>query len=279
MTKMLCILVIGWVQLTGCTSANKYADSIAQAAYLQREQVHTDTFLLTSFARTTRLDQPLMIYIEGDGMAWRSRNRPSSDPTPIQALGLTLAAADTSANVVYLSRPCQFTPIALSPQCSSTYWTGKRFSEEVIAAMNQAVSHYAGRLPGQPVHLIGYSGGGAVAVLIAARRIDIASLRTVAGNLDHVEVNQLHNVSAMPASLNPIDFARMVSDIPQIHFSGARDSVVPTVITQNFVTATAGKCAQIQVIPDMAHDGDWAHVWLRLVTRNPICSNNTRPLT
>lgn len=274
MTKRLWILFASWVMLTGCTSANKHAESMAQAAHLHREQVHTDTFLLTSFSRITRTNQPLTIYIEGDGMAWRSRSQPSSDPTPHQALGLALAAADPTANVVYLARPCQFTPMALNPHCDSAYWAGKRFSEVVTATMNQAVTHYAARVPGQPIHLVGYSGGGAVAVLIAARRKDIASLRTVAGNLDHVEVNQLHSVSAMPESLNPIDFARMVSDIPQIHFSGASDSVVPTVVTQHFVTATAGKCAQIQVIPNMSHDGDWAHDWLSLVTHDPICFSN-----
>ena len=94
------------------------------------------------------------------------------------------AVAGPAPNVAYLARPCQFMPMDRNPQCAVPYWTGKRYTPEVIASMNDAVDRLVARVPGQPVNLIGYSGGGAVAVLIAARRHDVATLRTVAGNLD-----------------------------------------------------------------------------------------------
>lgn len=96
--------------------------------------------------------------------------------------------------------------------------------------MDAAISHYLRQTPGQPVVLTGYSGGGAIAVLIAARCKDIALLRTVAGNLNHVAVNRLHRVAPMPDSLNPADVASEIAAVPQLHFSGDTDRIVPSVV-------------------------------------------------
>jgi hypothetical protein len=250
---------------------NVHAQALAAPAGLVRGQVPAGRFILTAFSRMRRPDQPLTIYIEGDGLAWFSRDQPSDDPTPRQAMGLVLAAADPAANVVYLARPCQFTPMALNPECQVAYWTGKRYAPEVVDAMDQAVTHFAAQVPGQAIHLVGYSGGGALAVILAARRHDVASIRTVAGNLDMAEVNRLHQVSAMPESENAIDFAGQVSHIAQIHFSGADDSVVPSEIARRFIAATGGRCAQLRVVPDMAHDSDWGAIWPGLLTQIPRC--------
>lgn len=259
--------------MTACAGdPQAHADTMAQPAGLQRSQVQAGSFLLTSYVRIARADQALTVYIEGDGPAWRNRYQPSDDPTPRRALGLGLAVADTTANVVYLARPCQFTPMAANARCAVTYWTDKRYSEEVVAAMNAAVTQYLHRLPGQRVNLVGYSGGGALAVLIAARRTDVASLRTVAGNLDHVAVNRLHAVSPMPDSLNAIDVAQRVAAIPQLHISGADDQVVPTSVTRSFVAA-AGPCARLHVVDGMAHESDWAAHWAALRALPLPCSH------
>ncbi len=273
LTRMLCVvLYVGLCMLiTACAEApRRQADAIAQSAGLQHEQVTAGSFVLTAYVRLSRTDLPVTVYIEGDGLAWRTRTQPSDDPTPRRALGLRLAAADRSANVVYLARPCQFTPMSDNPQCDAAYWTGKRFAPEVVAAMNDAVSRYMARLPGQRVNLVGYSGGGAIAVQLAARRQDVASLRTVAGNLDHDAVNRLHRVSLMPDSLNPIDVAADVAGIPQVHFSGADDSIVPPAIVHSFV-AKVGACAQEQVVGGMTHEGDWDARWPQLLAIQPRC--------
>jgi pimeloyl-ACP methyl ester carboxylesterase len=258
--------------LSACAgNPNAHADAMARPAGLQREQVQAGVFVLTAYSRITRADQALTVYIEGDGLAWRSRNQPSDDPSPRRALGLSLAVADTSANVVYLARPCQFTPMSENPRCAVAYWTDKRYAEEIVASLNVAVTQYLQRLPGQRLNLVGYSGGGALAVLIAARRRDVASLRTVAGNLDHVAVNRLHQVSPMPDSLNAIDVAQRVAAIPQLHFSGADDKIVPTAVTRSFVTAV-GSCAHLRVIDGMAHESDWAAKWPALLSTALSCS-------
>jgi len=259
--------------LGGCATADPAA--AAAAAGLLREQISTDDFVLTAFARIERRDQALTVYIEGDGPAWRTRSEPSADPTPRHAIGLALAAADPAPNVAYLARPCQFTPMPLNPRCDVAYWTRKRFTEDVIASMNQALNRFAALVPGQQINLVGYSGGGALAVLLAARRSDVASIRTVAGNLDHAAVNRLHRVSPMPQSANAIDFASRVAAIPQIHFSGADDKVVPPFIARAFVDAAGARCAQARVLAGMAHDGDWSARWPALLVDAPRCSAAT----
>jgi len=267
------VLVTLALMLCGCADPGRHADELAQPAHLKRELINTDGFVLTGFSRLSSSDLPLTLYIEGDGHAWQTRNQPAVDPTPHKALGLALAASDPAANVAYLARPCQFTPMYETSRCNAAYWTDKRYAEDVVAAMNQAVTHYASA--GQPVNLVGYSGGGALAVLIAARRHDVASIRTVAGNLDHAEVNRLHGVSPMPESLNAIDVARQVASIPQIHFSGADDRVVPLSIAQKFVRASGTRCAAIYLVSGMAHESDWTQRWPELLNRIPICAKGT----
>lgn len=256
--------------LGGCANPGRHADELAQPAHMKRELIITDGFVLTGFSRLSRPDLPLTLYIEGDGHAWQTRSLPSVDPTPRKALGLALAASDPATNVAYLARPCQFTPMQENPRCNAAYWTDKRYAEVVVAALNQAVTHYVAA--GQQVNLVGYSGGGALAVLIAARRHDVASIRTVAGNLDHAEVNRLHRVSPMPESLNAIDVARQVASIPQIHFSGADDNVVPPSIAQRFLAAVGSRCAATYLVPNMAHESDWTQRWPELLTRIPLCA-------
>lgn len=264
------------VLLAGCgTDPRLDADLLASRVGLTRETVDTDSFVLTTYYRLTRPQAPLTVYIEGDGLAWVSRTEPSLDPTPHHPVGLELASADPGPNVVYLARPCQYTPMADNPRCTVAYWTGKRFAPEVIASLDQAIDHYVRLAPGRGIHLVGYSGGGALAVLLAARRHDVLSLRTVAGNLDHEAVNRLHEVSPMPDSANPIDVARRVADLPQRHFSGADDRVIPPAIAERFAAAAGGRCLRLTVVPDMTHGGDWAAQWPALLALPLRCTTET----
>ena len=259
--------------LGGCSAMdpNSHADSLAGPAGLRRELIDGDGFVLTAFSRINQPRQPVRVYIEGDGQAWLSRTQPALDPTPHQAEGLALAAADPSPNVVYLARPCQFTPMDMNLQCGPPWWTGKRYAPEVVSSMNSAVSQIANRVPGEPVELVGYSGGGALAVMISARRSDVSSIRTVAGNLDDEFVNRLHDVSSMPESKNAIEVANEVASIPQVHFSGAEDQVVPPAVAERFVARTGSRCARVVTVADMGHDSNWSSRWPALLSDLPGC--------
>jgi dienelactone hydrolase len=271
LTSLLTLLLVGCVEAPSIAELDHRADILAKSGGLIRGQVQTDSFVLTTFYQITRPDLPLTVYIEGDGFAWRTRSQPSMNPTPRKPQGLELASVDPAPNRVYLARPCQFTPMAANPRCEVDYWTSKRFAEDVVVAMNQAVSHYARQVPGQPINLVGYSGGAAIAVLIAARRHDVATLRSVAGNLDTAEVNRLHRVTAMPESLNAIDVASQISTLPQIHYYGSEDKIVPSTIAQRFARATGGRCTQVRSVSGMSHESDWARLWPELLAESARC--------
>jgi hypothetical protein len=260
------------VLLTGCmTSPREHADRVASPAMLVRQYIDTPLFTYTAYIRISDRTQPLHVYIEGDGMAWLSRYQPSSDPTPHNPMALTLATLDPAANVAYLARPCQFTPRELNAHCQVDYWTGKRFAPEVIDSLSQALDRIKARSQISTLELTGYSGGGAVAALLAEQRNDIIFLRTVAGNLDVTYVNQQHNVSAMPGSLNPIDKARQLEHLPQVHFSGEKDPVISPEVARRFVNHTGSKCANVRMVANMDHRGPWEKEWPRLIKMTPTC--------
>lgn len=256
------------------------ADSVAQEAGFHRSRVRTISpqgatlFLITAYSKIQSPGQPLHIYIEGDGYAWVTRNRVSGDPTPRRPVALEFAAEDPAPNVVYLARPCQYTPMEMNSACEEVYWTDKRFSEEVISSMDQAVDKFVKDAQSPGVHLIGYSGGGAVAVLIAARRQDVKSLRTIAGNLDPNGLNKYHEVSPMDnASLDPMEAAGKLRGIPQYHFTGSEDPVVPAVIAENFAEkAGKGPCVHIRRVQGADHVNGWTEAWPGLLALPLNCS-------
>lgn len=157
-------------------------------------------------------------------MAWLSRDRPSLNPTPINPIGLKLALSHPDSNAIYIARPCQYTDLN---RCKISDWTKGRFSSSIVAAVNEAISVIKDRLGSESLILVGYSGGGAIATLIAAGRDDVKKLITVGGNLDHAIWTQHHRISPLTDSLNPIKFVDNLKDIPQWHFVGSNDQIVP----------------------------------------------------
>ncbi len=246
------------------------AQQLANSAGLTKSQMTANGFVLTAYSRLTKPEQAINVYIEGDGLAWVSRHQLSADPTPRNALGLALAALDPKANVVYLARPCQFNDFEHMP-CASEYWSNKRFAPEVIDALNQVLDNFTHQTHTQKINLIGYSGGAAVAVLLAERRSDVASLRTVAGNLDHVYVNKIHQVDLTPESLNAIEVANEISLIPQLHFVGLQDKVIPKEVALRFIgQQTSAKCSALIAV-QASHYAGWVEQWQKLLHQPLPC--------
>lgn len=243
------------------------ANNIAGAAGLTAAVLPLSPFPIQSYARGH--GESVTIYIEGDGFAWASRSRQSSDPTPFNPLALRLAAGDPAPAVAYLARPCQY---VMASACNRRHWGGARFSEEMIAAMDDAVSAAKANAGATHVHLVGFSGGGAVVALLAARRSDVASLRTVAGYLDHVALNEAINVSPLTDSLDPMEVAASLRDLPQLHLSGSADTVIPSWVAENFVGAQGEEsCAQTIVLDGAGHNAGWAEAWPGLLDQTLPC--------
>ena len=186
---------------------------------------------------------------------------------------LRLASMDTAENIVYLARPCQYSD---DPSCNSSYWSNKRFSEEVVSSMNEAVDHFRQRSNAKEIHLIGYSGGAAVAALIAARRQDIASLRTIAGNLDPNTLTHFHHSSPLNGSLDPMTEAPKLSQIPQRHFVGLDDKVVPPLIARNYLNKSGNsRCVKVVELKGVAHDTGWVERWRELLEMPMNCAEES----
>lgn len=226
-------------------------------------------FVPERLQRTERLT----VYIEGDGLAWLDRHTPSFAPTPADPLALRLAVADAGAQAVYLARPCQYTQGASFKGCEFRYWGTHRFAPEVIGALNDALGELKRRYGATDLVLVGYSGGGAVAALLAARRDDVAALVTVAGTLDTAHWTQVQRLSPLLGSLNPRDAAVLLARVPQWHFVGLRDDVVPRSVLNHFLDRVSDSASPgarpptVEAMPDFDHHCCWAAAWPQLSQR------------
>ncbi len=285
--------------LTGChyyKFSNDYnnPNNIALKANLNKQLNYTKNFIITSYSKSQispqnlDLNKQLFIYIEGDGQAWISRYRLSNNPTPKDPLTLKLAAIDPNPNVLYIARPCQFTDLKLDLNCHNKYWSESRYSIEVVDAINEVINNFKLSIikkiknqkikpPQLAIHLIGYSGGATIAGLVASIRDDITSIRTIAGNLDHDAVSDFHKTTKLKDSLNLINYIHKIKHIPQMHYIGEYDQIIPLNIIKNFVNQVNNandsnlNCAKYTIIKSIDHYRGWKNFWQHAVKEIPKC--------
>jgi pimeloyl-ACP methyl ester carboxylesterase len=278
---LFCLLML---YLVGCTVAPPaeraaQADNIARGSGLQPLLIETGTFDIHARLRAASDTSLLVIYIEGDGLAWRTRNTPSTDPTPLEPVALRLAAADDAPSVAWLARPCQFAGGETARNCTKTWWTDGRYGEAVIDSLNASIDTLKQRTGAATLALVGYSGGGTVATLIAARRDDIVWLKTVASPLDTEAFTTHHKVTPLSASLNPADHAPRLTRLPQIHYVGSDDAVVPPDINQAIASRLNEEgCATLRIMPGIGHGAGWSEAWRTRASEIPACeARNGQP--
>ena len=268
--RFLALMLIPFV-LTSCTShesRQKSANMIAEHSGFKSDVIKAGAFWLQTYQKVQNPNLPYTVYIEGDGFAFRNKWQISEDPTPTRSMVLELATRDYRSNIIYIARPCQYEAIEIDHYCNNSYWTTKRMSDEVVNSINVAIKTITHN---QPVDIIGYSGGGGIAVLVAERNKQIRSIITIAANLDHVAFNQYHNVRPMIGSLNPIDVATKVRNIPQMHYTGGEDKIVPAFIADKFVQVSNSPCVKQEIVPDISHDSGWEKMWNYVLSTPVTC--------
>lgn len=236
-----------------------------------RRRYATSSFTLTTYQRVSAASTVCHVYIEGDGNSWKSKHRLSNNPTPKQPLALQLALQDQHPQVIYIARPCQFTPHQLDLSCVPQYWSSHRYAPEVIAAFQATLdaikkdTHFS--LPmAQTFLLIGFSGGASIATLVASERSDVVGLVTVAGDLNHVALNHFHHTTPLTGSLNPMDVVHKLRNLPQQHWSGTKDLIVPNWMANQFSEKINNPVScQVHTLEGAGHHTGWVENWSKII--------------
>src|SRR5450830_368084 len=141
--------------LIACQSPREALQQLAEEHGRQLEVLPGHTFPLLLLApQTAEKITRLRVYLEGDGHSWATATQPSLDPTPHNLLVPRLAVDDPTPNA-YLARPCQF---VMAAACQSALWTNRRFSQEVVTRLSQALDQLKQRYGNREFELVGYSG-------------------------------------------------------------------------------------------------------------------------
>lgn len=265
------LAALGCVTIDELPARRALADSIAAGGKLEPRVVQTKLFKLQTYVHMTSSSAPWVVYIEGDGHVWGSAG-PSVNPTPIDPLALRLASLDASENVIYIARPCQY----VEGWCDLKYWTSHRLAVEVVDAYEQALRQLSRESGIHQYRLVGFSGGGGVAVLLAARlksesALSAIDLRTVAGNLDHAQWTRQLGLMPLNGSLNPANSAVQLADLPQLHFLGYDDRVVPSAVYDSYASKVHRKQCLEKSLQPASHVRGWSELWVELSTIKPRC--------
>ncbi len=199
----------------------------------------------------------LHVYLEGDGRPWLTRYQVASDPTGQDLLALRLMARDPVASI-YLGRPC-YHGLAGDPGCQPWWWTHGRYSPEVVRTLVAAIR---GILPPRPparITLIGYSGGGVLALLMAPHLEGVVQVITIAANLDTDAWAEYHRYSPLSGSLNPSRQAPLDEGIRQLHLIGDQDARVPLASLTAYLARNPK--VTLRILPGFDHHCCWEEHW------------------
>jgi pimeloyl-ACP methyl ester carboxylesterase len=274
------LLAVALLSLGACNAADvapraRKASVIAREAGWSERLLSAGAFDVMSFSSssTAMRSDVLTIYIESDGLAFLDRVTVSNDPTPQDPLALRLAIAAPQRPVAYLARPCQYTMPDRGRNCTPAIWTGRRYAPEVVDSMDRAVDALKSTVGASRLVLVGYSGGGVIAALLAARRSDVAGIVTVAANLDLGYWVRRDGLAPLVGSLDPVSFADRLAAVPQVHFAGARDDVVgPDVVRAYLARLPKPNAAALVELSGYDHRCCWVENWPKLVVRPELAA-------
>lgn len=196
----------------------------------------------------------LHVYIDGDGTPYIRPSLPAADPTSRDPTVLRLIALD-SAPALLLGRPC-YHGLAASEGCTQAIWTDARYSEQVVASMATALRQVAPE--DRPLVLIGFSGGGTLAVLLAQRLPQVVAVVTLAGNLAIDRWTEWHGYGRLEGSLNPAANPRLPEHLVQLHYAGSDDRTVPPWLVRDTVHLLGG---ELVVLENTTHARGWEQHW------------------
>lgn len=267
-------LLLG-LALAACASDRpSLGPDLARSAGWRWEILSAGAFDLAAASSDRSGGDLLVVYLEGDGFAYVRARQPSADPTPADPLALRLALAHPGqAPAAWLGRPCQYTMADHRRNCGVAYWTNARHAPEAIDSMSAGLDQLKLRSGASRLILVGYSGGGAMAALLAARRSDVVGLVTIAADLDLDYWVRRDGYAPLTGSLDPARSASALGAVPQIHFTGAKDKTVGTDVVQSFMRQLPpGTPVRLVEVPGYSHFCCWDLDWRQLASVSAMAS-------
>jgi pimeloyl-ACP methyl ester carboxylesterase len=248
--------------LSACVSPTSRIDAEAKRAGLVRTIVHGTDFRHAVYTRKAAdPNETWTVYLESDGSPWAQGRVPTTDPTAREPMALRLMLS-SGGPAFYLTRPCYHE--LMDNGCSWPLWTHARYSETVVDSMVSAIEATARRLGAGRLRLVGHSGGGTLAVLIAERLPRVAEVVTLAANLDTDAWTTHHGYLPLNESLNPARSTR-VHAFEEIHLQGAQDKVVPSETTRAYFERFPQ--AKRVTIDEFDHVCCWQDRWAQLLSQ------------
>lgn len=159
---------------------------------------------------------------------------------------------------IFVSRPCYY-QLKMPSNCKKLLWTNKRYSKVVIESMAQAINKYIQLNKVREIRLIGFSGGGTIAMLLAPHIPNVNTVVTLAGNLDIDAWTTYHGYLPLRGSINPATQTSLSTTIKQIHYAAKLDDNVPSFLIQS--VASKQKNAEFILLPKADHNCCWVAIW------------------
>lgn len=199
--------------------------------------------------------EPIHIYLDGDGTPAMNRGRITLDPTSRNHIILALMDSDPHPSAL-VGRPCYY---GTQAGCEPKLWTTARYSSFVVQRLRERIEEMLAPYPNSPLVLVGYSGGGALAMLIAPKLSKLSALVTIAANIDTDAWVAHHGYAPLSESLNPALQPALDRSIRQFHYFGANDANVPIALMR---AALARESApQVKVVEGFDHECCWPQLW------------------
>lgn len=254
-------------------------DQLLGARY-ERQVVRAESFDSVFFARTQPDPQRITVLIEGDGYAWKTRHVPSEDPTPrmLSPVAEYALRAPESENIVYLARPCQLTHANEWRNCTSAVWTRERFDENALAHFKTVFEELRGRYPKAQFSVLGYSGGGVMASMLAASMPhEVCFLGTVATPIDTAAWTGFHRITPLNTAYSGELLRQNLQELPQMHLVGSRDLVVPKRVVEPFWKQMDSKHLIFEVVSGATHTKGWSGAMDRLLVQSKASCGEGSP--
>ena len=245
--------------LAGCASSTRFNLAAERHNLVREDIVRGDLPVVVYRDQNIPHSSSIHFYFDGDGQPWVGGKRIAEDPTTRSKLILDLMAADPAANIL-IGRPCYYMKAHSRPaSCNTSLWTSHRYSKRIVAVMREVIIEQIQKYRPQEIVLIGYSGGGTIAALIASELEDADVLITIAANLNVDLWSELHGYTPLARSLNEHNFPSLPKQLRQIHFVGSEDSNVPRPILQSIVDKQSN--AKIIERVGYTHECCWPKDW------------------